>query len=350
MSASRERKKRAVLAESGQSPKQIKAAQEKKRKTHRRTVGIIALVLALAIGIGLFYGLVVRPKALPKKTVALRTGDHELSAVEFSHYYYDAINSFYQNYGSYLSYFMSDPSQPIDQQVYDQETGETWAEYFKKSAADTAKFDYAVYDEAKAAGYTLSAESEQAIQDSIKTLETQVKENGFKSIDQYFDQVYGKGCKGNYASLVTLIGKTPVFPGIDNRRSVLSIGNLCAFLTLAVDKGLSGLYFPQNRERVSTTDLARWIAEGMGKKIMISRAAHPWRHPWLPGKRPFSVRNIRATVPKKSRRASKARSTPKTLWRIKAYPAASSARVKPSPARRFRCLATASKPMTAPAR
>ena len=85
--------------------------------------------------------------------------------------------------------------------------------------------------------------------------------------------VYGKGCKGNYASLVTLIGKTPVFPGIDNRRSVLSIGNLCAFLTLAVDKGFSGLYFPQNRERVSTTDLARWIAEGMGKKIMISRAA-----------------------------------------------------------------------------
>lgn len=197
MSASRERKKRAVLAESGQSPKQIKAAQEKKRKTHRRTVGIIALVLALAIGIGLFYGLVVRPKALPKKTVALRTGDHELSAVEFSHYYYDAINSFYQNYGSYLTYFMSDPSQPIDQQVYDQETGETWAEYFKKSAADTAKFDYAVYDEAKAAGYTLSAESEQAIQDSIKTLETQVKENGFKSIDQYFDQVYGKGCSKN---------------------------------------------------------------------------------------------------------------------------------------------------------
>ena len=49
--------------------------------------------------------------------------------------------------------------------------------------------------------------------------------------------------------------------------------NLCAFLTLAVDKGLSGRYFPQNRERVCTTDLARWIAEGMGKKLLISRAA-----------------------------------------------------------------------------
>ena len=85
--------------------------------------------------------------------------------------------------------------------------------------------------------------------------------------------VYGKGCKGNYASLVSLIGKTPVFPKIDNRRSVLSIGNLCSFLTLAVEEGFSGLYFPQNRERVSTTELAVWIAEGMDKKLLISRAA-----------------------------------------------------------------------------
>ena len=194
MSASRERKKRAALAEVGQSPKQIKAAQEKKKKTRRRTAGIIALVLALAICLGLFYGLVIRPKTAPRTTVALRTGDHELSAVEFSHYYYDAVNSFYQNYGSYLSYFMSDPSQPIDQQVYDQETGETWADYFKQAAAETAEFDYAVYDEAKAAGYTLSAESEQAIQDSLKELETQVKDNGFKSLNDYFSQIYGKGC------------------------------------------------------------------------------------------------------------------------------------------------------------
>ncbi len=194
MSASRERKKRQALAETGQSPKQLKAAQEKKIKKRRTIVSIIALALVLAIGIGLFYGLVIRPKTAPRKTVALRTGDHELSAVEFSHYYYDAINAFYQNYGSYLSYFMSDPSLPIDQQVYDEETGETWADYFMKSAADNAKFDYAVYDEAKAAGYTLSAESEQSIQDSLKTLETQVKDNGFKSLNQYFDQIYGKGC------------------------------------------------------------------------------------------------------------------------------------------------------------
>lgn len=101
----------------------------------------------------------------------------------------------------------------------------------------------------------------------------QLEDENFKVCILRPPMVYGKGCKGNYASLVSLVGKTPVFPKIENSRSVLSIGNLCAFLTLAVEEGFSGLYFPQNRERVRTTDLACWIAEGMGKKLMISRAA-----------------------------------------------------------------------------
>ena len=197
MSASRERKKRQELAAEGKSPKQLKKAAEKKAKRKRTIIGVIAAVLALAVGLGCLYGFVIRPNTAPRRAVALRTGDHELSAVDFGYYYYDTINTFYNNYGSYLTYFMSDASQPIDQQVYDQDTGETWADYFMQSAAESAKYDYAVYDAAKAAGYTLSAEGEQEIQDNMKTLETSVKENGFKSLNDYFKQVYGKGCTKN---------------------------------------------------------------------------------------------------------------------------------------------------------
>ncbi len=94
--------------------------------------------------------------------------------------------------------------------------------------------------------------------------------------------VYGKGCKGNYHTMVSLIEKTPVFPKIENRRSVLGIENLCSFLTVAVDRQLEGLYFPQNRERVCTTDMALWIAEGLGKKLLISRAGGAFTHLLLP--------------------------------------------------------------------
>lgn len=85
--------------------------------------------------------------------------------------------------------------------------------------------------------------------------------------------VYGKNCKGNYRSLVRLVRKMPVFPRIQNSRSVLSIENLCGFLTLAVERELFGLYFPQNRERICTTDMACWIAEGLGKRLLLSRTA-----------------------------------------------------------------------------
>ncbi len=104
---------------------------------------------------------------------------------------------------------------------------------------------------------------------ALKTLE----DESFKLCILRPPMVYGKGCKGNYALMVSMVEKTPVFPEIDNKRSVLSIGNLCAFLTLAAERGMSGLYFPQNRERVSTTELACWLAEGMGKKLLISKAA-----------------------------------------------------------------------------
>lgn len=85
--------------------------------------------------------------------------------------------------------------------------------------------------------------------------------------------VYGKGCKGNYRTLTKLVEKYPVFPRLDNKRSVLSIENLCGFLKIAVDERLEGVYFPQDRERVCTSDMAMWIAEGMGKKRLFSRAA-----------------------------------------------------------------------------
>ena len=42
--------------------------------------------------------------------------------------------------------------------------------------------------------------------------------------------IYGKGSKGNYPVLAKLAKKFPVFPDVDNERSMLYIENLCEFL------------------------------------------------------------------------------------------------------------------------
>ncbi len=83
--------------------------------------------------------------------------------------------------------------------------------------------------------------------------------------------VYGKGCKGNYQSLRKFALKSPVFPKIDNKRSMLYIGNLCEFVKDCIDSEKSGLFFPQNAEYVVTSEMVSQIAAKNGKKIKLTR-------------------------------------------------------------------------------
>jgi UDP-glucose 4-epimerase len=83
--------------------------------------------------------------------------------------------------------------------------------------------------------------------------------------------IYGKGCKGNYPRLSNLILKAPIFPGLDNNRSMLYIDNLSGFVKLLIDKCSGGLFFPQNKEYVNTTELARHIAKSHGKKLRVTK-------------------------------------------------------------------------------
>lgn len=83
--------------------------------------------------------------------------------------------------------------------------------------------------------------------------------------------VYGKGCKGNFQKVVKLVRRFPVFPDTGNRRSMIHVDNLCSFLLLAVERGLSGLYFPQDRTYMNTADMAVWVGEALGKKTRPSR-------------------------------------------------------------------------------
>lgn len=85
--------------------------------------------------------------------------------------------------------------------------------------------------------------------------------------------VYGKNCRGNFQLLLKLVQKSPVFPAVSNQRSMISMQNLCAFVRLVVDEGHSGVFFPQNREYVNTTDMAKLMANALGRRVWFSRLA-----------------------------------------------------------------------------
>ena len=81
--------------------------------------------------------------------------------------------------------------------------------------------------------------------------------------------IYGKDSRGNFPKLKRLAEKTLIFPKVENRRSMLYIENLCELIRISVDRELSGILYPQNREIVSTGELVRFLGEQRRKKIVL---------------------------------------------------------------------------------
>ena len=91
--------------------------------------------------------------------------------------------------------------------------------------------------------------------------------------------IYGKDSKGNYRTLAKLAKKLPVFPNVDNERSMLYIENLCELLCqvmlLKPYHRNSVVLLPQNGEWTKTSDMVEMIAKASGKKITELKCLAP---------------------------------------------------------------------------
>lgn len=102
--------------------------------------------------------------------------------------------------------------------------------------------------------------------------------------------IYGKGSRGNYPTLAKMARKFPIFPVVNNQRSMLHIDNLCEFLCQVMlvkeQKTPSAVLIPQNPEWTNTSQMVKEIAEVHGHKIWMSRALKPvvWLGSKIPGK------------------------------------------------------------------
>lgn len=107
----------------------------------------------------------------------------------------------------------------------------------------------------------------------------ELADDSFKVIVLRPPMIYGRGSKGNYPVLAKLAKKLPVFPNVDNERSMLYIENLCEFLCqiMLVEqiKQNATVLIPQNAEWTNTSVMVEEIAKVSGKKIAIMKALKP---------------------------------------------------------------------------
>ena len=84
--------------------------------------------------------------------------------------------------------------------------------------------------------------------------------------------IYGKNSKGNYPTLAKMAKKLPIFPDVQNERSMLYIENLCEFLCQVMIRREGGIFWPQNAEYTRTSEMVKIIGEVSGHKVKVSKA------------------------------------------------------------------------------
>ena len=162
----------------------------------------------------------------------------------------------------------------------------------------------AVAEHAKAAGVKqfifMSSQivfhESQSLKSEVLTKDTKENPNGFygdsklqaeiglhKLEDENFKvcilrpcMIYGPNAKGNFPRLAKLATKVPFFTCWHNKRSMLYIDNLAEFVKQAMLRGLSGTFYPQNKEQADTVEIIRFFAKHAGHKVWISRIFNPF--------------------------------------------------------------------------
>ena len=102
-----------------------------------------------------------------------------------------------------------------------------------------------------------------------------LKSDSFKVAILRPPMVYGDGCKGNYQMLVKFAKMLPVFPDYENKRSMIHVDNLSAFVKGLIDEEKDGLFFPQDENYVCTCKMVKEIASDMGKNMKLLKIMNP---------------------------------------------------------------------------
>jgi len=197
-------------------PKKAKKAWSKGKKWAVWTpVVAVSLVLALLIGGTVylwqpFVGPALKENnALCKDTfqddywagkvrdeVVATMGEYTLTNGQLQVYYwmqvYDLVEYYTEQYGEYATYYLGiDLSKPLSEQIYNEQTGQTWEQYFLEDAFYAWHRYTAMYDEAKKNNYQLPGELKKLMSEMESNMKEVAKEQKFESVDAMLQKELG---------------------------------------------------------------------------------------------------------------------------------------------------------------
>ena len=196
MSASRKKKERKELA----SETPVGQNQQEKKGMSRSLKTTLIVVCAIVVIAAVVFFSMVTGGYFASHTTAATVGSHNLTPAMVNYFYNSQVYQFSQ-YASYLGV----DTTSLSTQVYDEETGETWADLLMGQALNAAAQTYAIYDEAIANGAALTADEQSEIDTTISSYEQVAKQSGYANANAYLAYGYGSGCNTkNFAEYLTV--------------------------------------------------------------------------------------------------------------------------------------------------
>ncbi|MDR1522226.1 MAG: NAD-dependent epimerase/dehydratase family protein [Streptococcaceae bacterium] len=83
--------------------------------------------------------------------------------------------------------------------------------------------------------------------------------------------IYGPNSPGNFAKLEKIAKITPIFPKINNQRSMIHIDKFASEVKRYIDVQRSGIFFSQDDQYIVTSEWVKSIAKKNGKNVHLSR-------------------------------------------------------------------------------
>ena len=189
MSASNQKKNQDDLSKLTQ--KERREREEARVAKRNRVVYCVLGVVAVAVVAAL---LIWNSGFWKKSATAATIGDQTYTVGEVQYYYIGSKNQMQNQYSQLAAYGVTSPldSTKADaDQIFEAETGKTYADYFKEQALSALKKNQAILDAAKAEGYTLSAAGQKSLDDQWKSIDLQCAQYGLTR-GTFVKQVYGK--------------------------------------------------------------------------------------------------------------------------------------------------------------
>ncbi len=87
--------------------------------------------------------------------------------------------------------------------------------------------------------------------------------------------VYGEDSPGNLTKLLKAVRKFHIFPTINNQRSSITIGKLCQEIRNYIDKGINGIYLPQDDEYMCTVNIVKKKMQNEQVKVIYISIFNP---------------------------------------------------------------------------